>query len=57
MKKETITKDDGRLLTYYWFDHDTECPSDEDADTGRSCCGPSGRSTLPTTHQSESSAS
>ncbi len=31
MKKETITKDDGRLLTYYWFDQDTDSAADETA--------------------------
>ena len=36
MEKETITKDDGRLLTYYWFGCDTECPSEETAEAGHS---------------------
>ena len=47
MRKETIVKEDGRLLTYYWFDHggageDTASDADcESLVTGRSSSEPS----------------
>ena len=48
MEKETITKDDDRLLTYYWFDRDTDCTPSETAEAGHSSL---------ITHQTDSASS